>query len=413
MPRLVAPGLHPPQIEVWDDPTRFVVLAAGRRWGKTRLGTLLALRVALTGGRAWWVAPTYSIAMEGWYTLMALVGQVPGATILKSLRRIELPGGGVVEVRSGDNPQRLRGAGLDFLVLDEAAFLNEQIWFEVLRPTLTDRAGRALFISTPKGYNWFYDLTQRAKEYEDWAFYQYPTSTNPFIDPAELEAAKREVGSHVFSQEYMAEFVELGGGMFKSDWLRYFDMAMTGIGSPEPRTAYSLYDTDGTNGQVIFDDVCERFVTCDPALSLKETADYTVFASCLLTPDRKLLIKDVTRGRWEAPDIITEAERLAVKHDAHWVGFESVAFQSSLIQYARRSGLPTKALKADRDKRQRALPLQARMESGDVYFLRNAPWLSELERELLTFPVVEHDDQVDALAYAALQTVRRKEWAAY
>lgn len=400
------PPLHEPQLQVWNSDARFIVLAAGRRWGKTRIGVLMCIRSALQGGRAWWVAPTYSIAMEGWMTLRHFASQMPGAVVNISEKSVELPSGGLVQVRSADRPQRLRGAGLDFLVLDEAAFVNDEVWHEALRPALADRQGGALFISTPKGYNWFYDLFNRTDELDRWESFQFPTSTNPFIPTEELEEARLEVGSHVFSQEFQAEFVELGGGMFKNEWFHYFDMNQTG--GPEPQTTYAL-DT----GVTLFDDACERFIVCDPALSLKESADFTVFATCLLGPDKQLLVKDIHRGRWEAPDIVDLGDQLVRKHDAHWIGYESVAFQSALIQYARKSGQPARPLKADRDKRTRALPLQARMESGDVFFHRNAPWLNELEREVLTFPVVDHDDQVDALAYAALQTIRRKDWAAY
>ena len=80
---------------------------------------------------------------------------------------------------------------------------------------------------------------------------------------------------------------------------------------------------------------------------------------------------------------------------------------------ARRTGLPIRELRADRDKISRAMPLSAKMEAGYVYFLRNAIWLDEMERELLQFPEGEHDDQVDALSYGILETTRKKEYKAY
>src|SRR5690554_3151365 len=145
------PTLHAGQREVADHPARFKVLAAGRRWGKTRLGTLLCLDVALNGGRAWWVAPSYPMATVGWRGIKHLAKQIPGITAREVDRLIELPSGGSIQVRSADNPDSLRGEGLDFLIIDEAAFVREEAWTEALRPALSDRQGRAMIISTPKG----------------------------------------------------------------------------------------------------------------------------------------------------------------------------------------------------------------------------------------------------------------------
>ena len=143
---------------------RFKVLAAGRRWGKSSLGVILALRTGLEGGRAWWVAPTYPIAQLGWRVLKQLSRKIPGVEIREDDRIVRLPGGGEIQVKSADNPDSLRGAGLDGVVLDEAAYVKEEAWTESLRPALADRQGWALFISTPNGLNWFHRLYERARQ---------------------------------------------------------------------------------------------------------------------------------------------------------------------------------------------------------------------------------------------------------
>jgi hypothetical protein len=157
------PPIHSGQQVIVSSGHRFRVLACGRRWGKTRLGALLCLEVALRGGRAWWVAPSYKMAFVGWRLVTQLALQVPGSEIRKADQLVMLPGGGSVQVRSADNPQSLRGEGLDFLVMDECAFIPEAAWTEALRPALSDRLGRALFISTPKGRNWFWRLFVRGQ----------------------------------------------------------------------------------------------------------------------------------------------------------------------------------------------------------------------------------------------------------
>lgn len=212
------PTLHAGQREVASHPARFKVLAAGRRWGKTRLGTLLCLRVALEGGRAWWVAPSYPMATVGWRGIKHLAKQIPGSEPREADRLITLPGGGQIQVRSADNPDSLRGEGLDFLIIDEAAFVREEAWTEALRPTLSDRQGRAMFISTPKGRNWFWRAFVKGEAGDDdqWHSWKLPTASNPFIVTDEIEAAREQLPETIFRQEYLAEFIEDAGLVFRN-----------------------------------------------------------------------------------------------------------------------------------------------------------------------------------------------------
>jgi phage FluMu gp28-like protein len=207
---------HQGQAEVHHSSARFKVLAAGRRWGKTRLGVNECLDVAAQGGRAWWVAPSYKTSEVGWRPLRRIGGKI-GAEIRKVDRMINLPSGGSVQVRSADDPNSLRGEGLDFVVLDENAFMKEEAWTEALRPSLSDRQGKALFISTPKGHNWFWRLFQQGKDKKNKEFksFQFPTSTNPYIAPEEIEAAKRTLPERIFEQEYLAMFLDDAGGVFR------------------------------------------------------------------------------------------------------------------------------------------------------------------------------------------------------
>jgi len=210
------PRLHPGQLEVAQDSARFKVLACGRRWGKTRLAIVLALVEALQGGRAWWVAPTYGIASIGWRQIKYLVRQVPQTEIREGDREVRLPGGGVIVVKSADNPDSLRGEGLDFVVMDECAYLPEAAWTEAIRPALSDRRGRALFISTPRGRNWFWRLWQRGRDGdEEWQSWRFPTTGNPYIAKSEIEEARRQLPERVFLQEFMAEFIGDQGIVFR------------------------------------------------------------------------------------------------------------------------------------------------------------------------------------------------------
>ena len=398
------PPLHEPQQIVRDSDARWKILCAGRRFGKSRLGVQLCMEKALAGGRVWWVAPTFAIARVGWRDVVAAAGVFPkdaGVDVKVGDMTVHFPGGGSISVKSADNPQRLRGEGLHFLVMDEAAFVREETWTEVLRPTLTENKGSALFISTPIGMdNWFYKLWEKAEKAEDWARFQYPTIANPAIDPAEVESAREDLGELVFAQEYLADFISEGAQVFKSDWFNYYK---EGVG-----TVWA----DGKKYDI--DNDLVKYATVDLAVSTKESADYTVigvFGHNI--EDDKLFLLDMFRDRVEAPDIVPQIKRMVGIHNLEWVGIERAGYQLAIVQFARREGLRIKELRADKDKRSRALPLSAKMERGQVYFPKDKDWILEVERELLTFPVGEHDDIVDVLAYACLQSATKRKWEAY
>lgn len=174
------------------------------------------IEVALRGGACWWIGPTYGMVDEVWRSLKAALER---AWVEKSEqpRRIVLPGGGEIGVRSGHEPDSLRGVGLDLAVLDEAAFMPEEVWSGAVRPALSDRLGRALFLSTPNGHNWFHRLYQMGLDplQPDWAAFHYPTADSPLIPPAEIDAARLEMAARWFRQEYLAEFVEDAGVVFR------------------------------------------------------------------------------------------------------------------------------------------------------------------------------------------------------
>jgi predicted phage terminase large subunit-like protein len=330
------------------------------------------------------------MGLEGWRPARIIAAEIPGAQTRVVEKEILLPGGGVIQFRSADNPDSLRGAGLDFVVVDEAAYIRglRDMWEQALRPSMSDRKGKALFISTPKGIgNAFHEMWRDAQG--DWAAFRFPTSANPHIDPEEIEAARLELGSLVFAQEYLGQFVELGGTLFRTDWERLCASEIRDRAAWWVCGERAVDSREGT-----------RFVTVDLAASTKQTADYTVMAACQAVQG-VLVVIEVIRRRLEGPDILPELRRLMSRHNIGIAHMESAGFQLSLVQQARREGLAVRELRADRDKIARALPLQARMEAGDVWFAEG-PWLRELELELFGFPASEHDDQVDALAYAAL-----------
>lgn len=209
------PPLHPAQRAVRDDGARFKVLACGRRWGKSRLASALATECALQKGAVWIITPSYSTGDPMFNDVRRLAAQIPGATINRSDRRIDYPGAGIVQVRSGDQPELLRGNSLDLAIFDEAAHAVklQELWVEIIRPALADRRGRALFLSSPNGRNYFWQLFQLGQDASqtDWQSWQLPTSTNPHIAKEEIENARRSMTERAFLQEFEAQFVDSSG----------------------------------------------------------------------------------------------------------------------------------------------------------------------------------------------------------
>lgn len=131
---------------------------------------------------------------------------------------LNFPGSTRFEFYSGQNPDAMAGEGVDFVVVDEAALQGENVWSQIIRPTLMDTAGRALLISTPRGKNWFYHLWQRGQdpEYREWASWHFTTANNPYIRPEEVEEAQRSLPLMLYEQEILAEFVSDAGAVFRT-----------------------------------------------------------------------------------------------------------------------------------------------------------------------------------------------------
>lgn len=263
--RVKAPPMHDGQQQVWRHTARFKVVAAGRRWGKSWFDTYYALNKAFSGGRCWIVTPTYKQSEENFSRLQRVAAQLPRAmvTVFRvDMRVIFSPGGkvgGMIECKSGDRPDNLRGAGLDLAVLDEAAYLRPEVWQNVVMPALADRQGEAVFASSPNGRNWFWQLYTRGLDphYPDWQSWHFPTSSNPTIDPAEIEAARGAIPERVFRQEWLAEFTEDSGAVFRNvdtvcagvviapetgkryvygvDWARHHDFTVITVFDPEQK----------------------------------------------------------------------------------------------------------------------------------------------------------------------------------
>lgn len=207
------------QEQVRTCPVRFRVVAAARQVGKSRLAGVECLSVALKGGKVWWVVPEHGLADQIFELLSDWARAIPEAKVRKSKKSFEFPTGGTIQIKSADDPQRLRGATLDFVVMDECAFMHEAAWYEGVRHTLTVKKGRALFTSTTFGKNWFYQLyvlglPNNPSRDPEWMSFRFDQTASPLITQDEIESARRTMPHNKFRQEVMAEFTDGGGEVF-------------------------------------------------------------------------------------------------------------------------------------------------------------------------------------------------------
>ena len=217
--------LLPWQQDVWGDDTRFKIVAAGRRTGKSRLAAWLLIVNALQAGKGhvFYVAPTQGQARDiMWQTLLELGHPVISGSHINNLQ-IKLVNGATISLKGADRPETMRGVSLKFLVMDEYADMKPEVFEQILRPALADQKGCAMFIGTPMGRNHFYELYKYAEldddpTYKAWHFTSYD---NPLFDPDEIDIAKRSMSSHEFRQEFMASFDACSSEMFKDDWISF------------------------------------------------------------------------------------------------------------------------------------------------------------------------------------------------
>lgn len=206
---MTALKLHPAQTAVYEDETRFRVASAGRGAGKTELGVACIVGRARLGLRCAWVSLTYGNAAPVFHNIVEQAGNAV-AKISKTNMPIEFTSGGEVRFQSARNIDTLRGSlPIDFVVLDEAAMMKPRVWFEVIRPSLLLSGGSALFLSTPFGRNWFWELWQRGRDRSDpkWRSWVFSTEDNPDVTAEKIGFLRQDAPQRIWDEQYRGMFV--------------------------------------------------------------------------------------------------------------------------------------------------------------------------------------------------------------
>ena len=215
--QIYLPTPHINQQKILESDKRFRVVMCGRRFGKSELSQILAVSYAVKGLQVAYITPTYKLAKVFFGRLTESLPFPKNKSDLK----IDFTNGGQVEFFTGERLDNLRGRKFHLVIIDEASFIPdlENGWNNSIRPTLTDYKGKAVFLSTPKGKNYFYSLFMKAGE-NDWASFKFTSYDNPHIDPNEIDDARMQLPEVVFEQEYMANPAENSANPFGSKFIR-------------------------------------------------------------------------------------------------------------------------------------------------------------------------------------------------
>ena len=385
--------LHPAQLEIFNSTARFKVVSAGRRFGKSRLAAWILIIKALQSESkdVFYIGPTFQQAKDiMWNMLKELLhGTDLIETTHENTATMKLVNGRRISLKGSDRPDTIRGVGLAYVVLDEYASMKVEVWEQIIRPTLSDVKGGALFIGTPAGKNHFYDLFLEAEKDEDWEAFKYTSTDNPLIDPKEVEVARRTMSTQAFRQEFEASFVSFTGGIFKNEWIKYDE------NEPEEGNYVIAVDPAG-------------FEAVEKERGLKGSKlDETAISIVKIHGD-KWWVKDILHGRWNIKETASKILQAAIENQATTVGIESGALKNAILPYLQdemrtqgRWVVITDVTHGGKKKADRITwALQGRMEHGKITFNRNSDWNSELETQLIEFPSKgTHDDIIDSLAY--------------
>lgn len=392
--------LHDAQMQIFKSDKRFKVASCGRRFGKSYLAAWVLIIKALQSEDkdVFYVAPTFQQAKDILWSILKDVGQNVIKSTHENTATITLVNDRKIYLKGSDRPDTLRGVGLAYVVMDEYASMKPEVWEMILRPTLADVKGGALFIGTPAGKNHFHKLwleAQLPENEKDWESYQFVSTDNPFLDPDEIEAAKKSMSTQAFRQEFEATFESFSGGVFKEEWVKYED------------DEEFDEDTASKTGSYVVSVDPAGFEKSDKSRGLKSSKlDETAISVVKVVGD-EWLVKDIHHGRWNIKETAEKIITIAEDVNATTVGIEAGALKNAIMPYiedemrTRGSWINlTDVTHGGKRKQDRIVwSLQGRFEHGKIKF-RKAEWNHHFISQMLDFPSpLSHDDLLDSLAY--------------
>lgn len=333
-----------------DQIARFRHLVAGRRGGKTLSAAWELLFYLLHPEAyrrdtnthhvkkpvmAWVLTKDYPAGLPALLTfreVLAQAGLTHGVEYKENRgnRWFEFANGSWLFFKTADEPNSLRGAGLDLLWIDEAAFIpNREAW-DVVRPALSERIGRVISTTTPDGKNWFYDefWSESAMEDENIGRVEYWSIDNPYFPEEEWRYAARTMHPLLFKKEYCAAFDAMAGKELSGEWLKYY------ASEPDLTKDIVALPRDPDTGKL---QRLDLYVGVDPAISLAEDADRFAIACIGVSKDlSQVFLIDLWAGRIPFPEQLDKIQEFNNRWHPRMIGIEAVAYQAALAQQALR-----------------------------------------------------------------------------
>ena len=391
-------SLHDAQMEIFRSEKRFKVASCGRRFGKSYLAAWVLIIKALqsTSKDVFYIAPTFQQAKDILWGILKEVGQDVIKAAHENTATLTLVNDRKIYLKGSDRPDTLRGVGLSYVVLDEYASMKPEVWEMIIRPTLADVKGGALFIGTPNGKNHFYKLWVDAQDekMDDWEAFQFNSTDNTFLDPLEIEAAKNTMSTQAFRQEFEATFESFSGGVFKEEWIKYSDDS-------------TFDDKSIVHGHYVIAVDPAGFEKSHQERGLKSSKlDETAISVVKIVQD-EWHVKDILHGRWGIKETADKILTAAEDCKATTVGIEAGALKNAIMPYLEdlmriknRWVNITDVTHGGKKKSDRIVwALQGRLEHGKIKF-RKAEWNHDFVSQMLDFPShLSHDDLLDSLAY--------------
>lgn len=396
-------SLHEAQMEIFQDPARFKVVAAGRRFGKSYLSAVLLLIKALENTNyagynveqeeVYYVAPTFDQAKRIMWNLIKNIGKSVIESTHENTATLTLINGRRISLKGSDRPDTLRGVGLSFVVLDEYAFMKPDVWEAIILPALTKTKGEALFIGTPAGKNHFFDLWMEAhdKANGSWKAWKFSSKDNPVLPEEEVREMTKNMSSALYRQEMEASFQSLGGEVFRMEWLKN-----SVVSEPPFKDGfwYIALDPAGfTDGQTV------------QKSRLKHRDEHAI--SVVRAGPEGWYVKEIITGRWGPRETAIRLIKAASDVGSTCVGIESGSLKNAIMPYLedemRRLNrfFSVEPLSHGGKKKEERIiwALQGRFEKGRIY-LQEGEWTSKFIEQALDFPnPLAHDDMLDSLAY--------------
>ena len=395
-------SLHSRQEEVFYDDSRYKVVAAGRRFGKTFLAAITlfveaskntkvrsdGVEVDLQLEEVYYIAPTFEQGKKILWPLLKELGDELIAQKYENTGTLTLINGRRISIKGADRPDSLRGVGLSYVVLDEYAFMKEEVWEMIISPALARTEGGALFIGTPDGKNHFYTLYNQGMDprFENWRSWHFASIENPFLPSAEIAEAEKRMTKERFQQEMQASFEGGAGVVLTADMFSIVEEV------PYPHDYYIAADLAG-------------FEAVESGRKLKKLDDSAI--AVVANHANGWCIADIQYGKWDTRETALRLVKAWRDYRPLNFGIEKGTTYNAVMPYLEdeQNRLNTffhvhPCTHGNQKKTDRIVwALQGRAEKGRIQLLKGK-WNSEFLQQAQDFPSrLAHDDLLDAVAY--------------